>query len=167
YLGSGEVPRRSGGTDSVIAIYQTFHTADKPLTLAIGNNGQWKRFWSCVGEPAVGEEPAYATNAMRRAKRAEIVECIQALLRARPRDEWLRQFERMRVPCGPINGVDEVTADVELQARGLFYRVDRGGSAIPQVGTGIRLDGQANGVRRPPPALGTDTAEVLREWLGE
>src|SRR5690606_41695337 len=33
YLGSGEVPQRSGGKDSVIAIYQTFQTADEPITL--------------------------------------------------------------------------------------------------------------------------------------
>ncbi|KAG1545858.1 hypothetical protein G6F50_013707 [Rhizopus delemar] len=31
YLGSGELPRRSGGKDSVIAIYQVFDTADDPL----------------------------------------------------------------------------------------------------------------------------------------
>jgi crotonobetainyl-CoA:carnitine CoA-transferase CaiB-like acyl-CoA transferase len=32
--------------------------------------------------------------------------------------------------------------------------------------TPIRLDGQANGVRMPPPRLGADTEAVLREWLG-
>ena len=44
YLGSGEVPTRSGGTDSVIAIYQAFETADKPITLGLGTDGIWQRF---------------------------------------------------------------------------------------------------------------------------
>ena len=34
YLGSGEIPHRSGARDSVIAVYQAFETQDKPLTLA-------------------------------------------------------------------------------------------------------------------------------------
>jgi crotonobetainyl-CoA:carnitine CoA-transferase CaiB-like acyl-CoA transferase len=33
YLGSGDVARRAGGRDSVIAIYQVFETADGPMTL--------------------------------------------------------------------------------------------------------------------------------------
>ena len=49
YLGTGEVPRRSGGTDSVIAIYQAFDTADKPITLALGNDNIWQRFCRLSG----------------------------------------------------------------------------------------------------------------------
>ena len=37
YLGSAELPRRSGGRDSVIAIYQVFDTADEQLTLGSRN----------------------------------------------------------------------------------------------------------------------------------
>ena len=49
YLGSGSVPRRSGGTDSVVAIYQAFETADLPITLALGTDGIWMRFWRPAG----------------------------------------------------------------------------------------------------------------------
>ncbi len=38
YLGSGELTRRSGGRDSVIAVYQIFDTADEPMTLGLGND---------------------------------------------------------------------------------------------------------------------------------
>ena len=36
------MPRRSGGKDSVIAIYQSFDTADDPITLGLGNDNVWK-----------------------------------------------------------------------------------------------------------------------------
>ncbi len=59
YLGSGELSRRAGGGDSVIAIYQVFETSDAPMTLGLGNDAIWKRFWEAVGRPDVATEPAY------------------------------------------------------------------------------------------------------------
>jgi crotonobetainyl-CoA:carnitine CoA-transferase CaiB-like acyl-CoA transferase len=66
FLGTGEIPHRSGARDSVIAVYQAFETQDKPLTLGLGNDAIWKRFWEAVGEPAKGLDPRFASNEDRR-----------------------------------------------------------------------------------------------------
>lgn len=166
YLGSGELPRRSGGRDSVIAIYQAFHTADEPITLGLGNDNIWRRFWAAVGEPEYGADPRFATNADRRARRAEIVAKIQGLLLTKPRAHWLSLLRNARVPAGPINRIDEVAEDPELQRRRVLYCLDANGRKIPQVGTAICLDGQANVPRTPPPRLGEHTYAVLQELLG-
>lgn len=166
YLGSGEVPKRSGARDSVVAVYQTFETADDPITLGLGNNANWKRFWQAIGSPKAGEDPRYATNADRRAARAEIVAQIQDALKTRRRDEWLEIFVKANVPAGPVNRVDQVTADGELLRRALFYTDRADGRRVPQVGLGIHVDGSSSTYRLPPPRLGQHTEEVLREWLG-
>src|SRR5262245_7891495 len=166
FLASGEVPRRSGGRDSVIAIYQAFDTADLPITLGLGNDGIWQRFWSAVGQPEVGAVPRYASNRDRRAHLAEIVAKIQDVLVAKPRAHWLTLFAQARVPAGPINRVDEVAADLELQRRGLFFNLAAEGRLLPQVGTGFHVDGQANGARLAPPRLGASTEEILRDVAG-
>lgn len=162
YLGSGDVPTRSGGTDSVIAIYQAFETADEPMTLGLGNDGIWRRFWDVVGDPEYASRPEFSSNAMRRQHRTTIVERIQSILRTAPRDHWLALFAKARVPSGPINGVDAVAADAEFQRRGLFYALDDNGRLVPQVGLGIHIDGKASVARSAPPALGQHTAELLR-----
>ena len=166
YLGSGEVPKRSGAKDSVIAIYQVFHTADLPMTLGLGNDAIWKRFWAAVEKPDYAADPRYATNADRRAARADIVADIQAILKTRRRDEWLQRFAAANVPAGPIYRADEVTQDPALIARGLFYTVNDGERRIPQVGIGIHVDGAAGYHRKAPPRLGADGERVLREVLG-
>jgi crotonobetainyl-CoA:carnitine CoA-transferase CaiB-like acyl-CoA transferase len=163
YLGSGEVPKRTGAKDSVIAIYQAFETADLPITLGLGNDAMWKRFWVTVGEPAVGEDPRFASNADRHRQRAEIVERIATVLAKNTRSHWLALFAKNKIPAGPINRVDEVSADPELIARGLFYTMDRDGLAIPQVGLGVGIDGDRPGPRTPPPRLGEHSADILRE----
>jgi len=164
YLGSGDVPTRSGGKDSVIAIYQAFETADFPMTLALGNDNLWQRFWDAVGEPDAAHEPGLTSNSDRREKRAEIVARISAILCTKPRAHWLDLFRAARVPAGPINSVDQVIEDEALLARGMFYRVKGDdGRLVPQVGTGIVIDGAHNVPRSAPPRLGEHTDAVLRE----
>ena len=166
YLGSAELPRRSGGRDSVIAIYQAFATADEPMTLALGNDAIWVRFWDAVGRPDYAADPAVRSNADRRAIRERIVADIQALLMTAPRAHWLGLCATARVPAGPINRVDELVRDEALHDRGLLFRLEDGERRVPQVGTGIQLDGAANVPRTLPPRLGEHSAEALREWLG-
>ncbi len=168
YLGSGDVPRRTGGRDSVIAVYQRFDTSDDPITLGLGNDRIFARFCAAIERPEWVDDPRHATNTTRREHREELVEAIQEVLRTRGRAEWLARFEQHEVPAGPINTVAEVTADEALIERGLFYAIPTpaGEHDVPQVGTGWHLDGAPNGRVRRPPALGADTADVLAAWAG-
>jgi crotonobetainyl-CoA:carnitine CoA-transferase CaiB-like acyl-CoA transferase len=166
YLGSGEVPQRTGAKDSVIAIYQAFETADEPITLGLGNDGIWARFWELLDRPEMIADPLYATNASRRELRTQIAEQIQVILLTQNREYWLAALRKARVPSGPINRVDQVTVDEELLRRGVFFRMAAGGGDVPQVGTAIRIDGQAGVPRLAPPALGEHSDAVLSELLG-
>jgi crotonobetainyl-CoA:carnitine CoA-transferase CaiB-like acyl-CoA transferase len=163
YLATQDVPRRSGARDSVIAVYQVFDTADLPVTLGLGSDGIWERFWAAVGQPDVARQTRYSSNAKRREHRAEIVGLIQDILIARPRDHWLAVFSQARLPAGPIYRIDELAADREFQKRGLFYTLEADGRRIPQVGTGFQVDGAANVPRMAPPKLGASTGEILRD----
>ncbi|HTN66424.1 MAG TPA: CoA transferase [Burkholderiaceae bacterium] len=166
YLGSGQLPRRSGGKDSVIAIYQTFNTADGPMTLGLGNDGIWQRFCVAIGRGDLAADARFANNVGRREARDELVREIQAVLLQKPRDHWLTVFSNARVPAGPINRIDEIVKDKAVGERGLFYSVRRDGAAIPQVGLGIQFNGNNRTFRHAPPRLGADTRAVLSSWLG-
>ncbi|WP_088623384.1 CaiB/BaiF CoA-transferase family protein [Oceanicola sp. 22II-s10i] len=164
YLGAGEIPERTGGRDSVIAIYQPFETADHPITLGLGSDAIWNRFWKALGDPEFAAREEFRSNADRRENRVEIVERIQSLLLKETRAHWLDVFRDARVPAGPINRVDEVAADEHLRARDLFYAVeDDQGRILPQIGLGIRINGKASTARLAPPRLGADTQAILRE----
>jgi crotonobetainyl-CoA:carnitine CoA-transferase CaiB-like acyl-CoA transferase len=164
YLGSGIVPQRSGAKDSVIAIYQAFSTADDALTLALPNDAIWQRFCRAIERPDLGDDKSLATNAGRVKRRSELVDIIEKLLVTQTRNYWLDLFRINKVPAGPINNVAQVSSDEELLKRGMFYATE--GKLVPQVGLGIRVDGQDSGYERVPPELGADTESVLKQMLG-
>jgi crotonobetainyl-CoA:carnitine CoA-transferase CaiB-like acyl-CoA transferase len=166
YLGSGEQPQRSGGRDSVIAIYRVFDTADLPITLGLGNDSIWQRFWKALDRPEYAANPLYATNAARREYRATIVADIATLLKVRGRAEWLALFEKHGIPAGPIHRVADVASDPDLLASGFLYSIERSGTRIPQIGLGIKFDGHSESCDAAPPKLGQDTRFVLKDWLG-
>lgn len=163
YLGSGEVPQRSGGTDSVIAVYQSFETADLPLNLALGSNAIWARFWKAVGDPEFGAQPEFSNNTQRREHRSKIVAKIQEILLTKSRANWLELFAEARVPAGPINRIDEVAGDAHLRDRGMFFNLSSGGdNATPQIGLGIHINGKSSVPRSAPPKLGEHNAEFAQ-----
>ncbi len=166
YLGSGILPRRDGARESVIAIYQTFNTKTDPITLGLGNDSIWQRFWITVGKPEVGQDPLYGSNALRREHRQALVQTIQDLLLHKTQSEWLAIFAKNKIPAGPINRLDQISQDPEMQRRGMFYEVrSRGDTRIPQVGLGILIDNQASFCEKSPPLLGEDTITILKKWL--
>jgi crotonobetainyl-CoA:carnitine CoA-transferase CaiB-like acyl-CoA transferase len=167
YLGSDEAPNRSGGTDSVIAIYQVFDTADFPITLGLGNDAIWRRFWTAVGHPEYAEQPGMETNAKRQEARQAIVRAIAGLLATQPRQHWLALFAQHRIPSGPINSIDQLAQDDALRDSGMFFAANGPAGLVPQVGLGIRFDGAAAVLRAPPPALGQDTERILEEVLSK
>ena len=165
YLGSGELPTRSGGTDSVIAIYQAFETADDPIVLALGNDNLWQCFWIAVGDPDYARTPSLQSNAERRQRRSEILDRIASLLRDKPRK--LNVLREARIPVGPINNLQQVATDGAMLARGMFYRLaSADGRIVRQVGCGIVVDGEPGLARDAPPRLAEHTDDVFAAWLG-
>lgn len=164
YLATGDSPQRLGNAHPNIVPYQAFPTADDYLILAIGNDGQFQRFCQVAGEPDLAADPRYATNQARVAHRAELVPQVEQLLRQHSRDWWLKELEAKAVPCGPINNLEQVFADEQVQARGLALKLDDSEyGAVPSVANPIRFSESPVQYKNAPPGLGADSRAILRE----
>jgi crotonobetainyl-CoA:carnitine CoA-transferase CaiB-like acyl-CoA transferase len=118
YLAGEPEPQPCGGTDSVVAIYQRFETKDRPIVVALGNDGHWQRACPALGLAHLSEQPDLATNAGRRVRRGEIVEEIQRVFREMTSESALRILQSVGVPCSLINSLSEVVTDPQVSARG-------------------------------------------------
>ena len=165
---SGHVPIRWGNAHPQVVPYEAFATSDGHIILAVGNDGQFKRFCQVAGCPELAEEQRFATNSQRIVHRAELIPIVAGIMRTRSKREWLEALEAANVPCGPINNMQEVFDDPQVRHRKL--RVDiphaSGGSA-PVVASPMRLSETPVEYRMAPPLLGQHNDEVYRGLLGK
>lgn len=158
-------PRPSGGGDSVVAIYQPFETKDLPVVVAIGNDRHWERARQALDLPEWTGASDLATNAGRRARRAEVVDAIQEALAVKTRDEALAVFNGAGIPAAPILFLTEVINDEHLQARGaLVERTTRTGDTYLDVAPPWKLSSvDRNDGFMAPAEKGANTREVLAD----
>ncbi|EWS61275.1 Succinyl-CoA:(R)-benzylsuccinate CoA-transferase subunit BbsF [Methylibium sp. T29-B] len=167
YLVSGQVPGRAGNAHQNIVPYQVFEVADGHVILAIGNDAQFTRFCEVAGRPELAADPRFATNADRVRHRAALVPVLAALMRQRRRDDWLAALEAAKLPCGPINALDQVFADPQVLARGMVEPVDHPlTDTLRLVASPLKLSATPAQTRRPPPLLDQHGDDVLVDWLG-
>lgn len=164
YLATGKNPRRMGNAHPSIVPYQDFPTADGHMILAIGNDGQFARFCEVAGRPELAADARFATNRARVENRAELIPLLNEITATRTTAEWIGQLEARAVPCGPINGLAEVFADPQVQARGLAVKMPHPEAGeVPLVASPIRLSKTPVEYRRAPPLVGEHTDEILAD----
>jgi crotonobetainyl-CoA:carnitine CoA-transferase CaiB-like acyl-CoA transferase len=169
YLVSGEAPRRMGNAHPTVVPYQVFPVSDGHVILAVGNDGQFRKLCTVLGEPELADDVRYRTNGDRVVNRGTLIPHLFGLTAKLGRAALLAQLEAVQVPAGPINTIEDVFADPQVIARKM--RIDRAspdaeGGSIPGVRAPITINGEHMAAERPPPSVGEHTDEILRE-IGE
>jgi crotonobetainyl-CoA:carnitine CoA-transferase CaiB-like acyl-CoA transferase len=167
YLVGGEVPQRQGSAHPNIVPYQVMPSADGYFMLAVGNDGQFARFCAVLGDPELAADPRYTTNAARVANRDRLVPYLEQRLATRPSAQWLAELERATVPCAPVNRIDQVFDDPQVQARGLRIDLPHPTAGhVPGVANPVRFSATPVQYGHAAPGLGEHTHRVLHELLG-
>lgn len=163
YLASGTAPSRMGNAHPNIVPYQVFPCSDGHFILAVGNDGQYKRFCRALGRDDLADNPDYATNPLRITHRDALASTLSAETSRHSRAEILTLCEAHGVPAGPINRVDDVFADPQVQARGMELTLP---DNLRGVRTPIRFSNSNLDTSRPAPMLGEHDAlkDDLKGW---
>jgi crotonobetainyl-CoA:carnitine CoA-transferase CaiB-like acyl-CoA transferase len=169
YLTSGRVPHRLGNEHANIVPYKVLPCADGHFILAVGNDAQYRRFCSFAGVPELADDARFATNAARVRNREALYALLPEITRRKTQAAWLDGLERLGVPSGPVNTLDQVFADPQVEHRGMRLTLPYDGAEdgrVDLIANPIKLSATPVDYRRPPPRLGQDTEEVLRGLLG-
>lgn len=168
YLVSGRTPPRRGNGHPNIVPYQVFETADGHLVLACGNDRQFRAFCDEAGAPHLAADERFASNDGRVRNREALVPLVADLMRGRTMAAWIAALQTRKVPCSPVNTVDQVFEDAQVRARGMKIEMPHplaGAGAVPLVASPIKMSGTPPAYRHAPPTLGQHTGEVLGELL--
>ncbi|MDA0997761.1 MAG: CoA transferase, partial [Proteobacteria bacterium] len=143
--------------------------ADGSIILAVGNDGQFKRFCDVAGRPDLAADPRYQKNGDRLKNRDELVPMLRQIVAAKPSAFWLENLEKNNVSCGPINNLKQVFDDPQVQARGMCVELPHpamGKKKVKLINSPMKLSGTPTTNRMAPPMLGQHTDEILHELLG-
>jgi crotonobetainyl-CoA:carnitine CoA-transferase CaiB-like acyl-CoA transferase len=167
YLATGEDPPRLGNQHPNIAPYQEFPTGDGYIILAVGNDPTFERFCKAFGQEHLLADPRFATNADRVRNRAATTEALTPVMRSKTTAEWIEALEALKIGCGPINTLEQVFADPQVQARGCVVEMPHAsGETVKVIANPVRLSATPPAYASAPPVLGQHTAEVLGGVLG-
>ncbi len=157
YLNADVIPHRLGNRHPSIAPYQTLRTADRPIAIAVGNDGQFARLARVLDDtrgahPALASDERFATNRGR----VENVDALTAALESTLREDlaqyWIDRLTAEGVPCGPVNTVAEGFALGERLGLDPVVRQHRdAGTMVSSVANPIRLSRTPVSYRHPPP----------------
>ena len=163
YTVAGEVATAQGNHHPAITPYGAFSTADGTVQLSVGSQALWRKFAPLVRlDP---DDPSFATNSARTARRDELITLIEAVFAEDTSQSWLARLEEIGVPAGAIRTLQQVYDWDQTASQGLLVDVEHpvlGPITLP--GPPLRFDSSEPVAHRPPPALGEHNDSV-QAWL--
>ena len=166
FVGGGVLPQRMGNAHPSISPYESYPTADRPLIIAVGNDAQFTRLAQALGDPALANDPRFATNPSRVEHRQALSHRIIELLAPLGADHWQHVIGAVGVPCGPINSISEGFALADRLGLVPVVDIDDPRRSTPdrQVANPVRYSKTPATYRSAPPGVGEDNEAVLA-WL--
>jgi crotonobetainyl-CoA:carnitine CoA-transferase CaiB-like acyl-CoA transferase len=165
WLIAGEVAPQAGNDHPTGFPTGVFPTKDGMINIAANGERMWRDFLHVCGADEYGDDERFKTPRARATNRAELREVVEDKLRQRPSAEWIVEFNKAGVPCGPILTIDQVFADPQVEHLGLAQQVESDiYGPLTLVRSPTRLSRTPTALRRASPYPGGDTEEVLREY---
>ncbi|MEX2158526.1 MAG: CaiB/BaiF CoA-transferase family protein [Dehalococcoidia bacterium] len=169
YFVTGEPPKALGTRHPAATPFQAFPTKDGWMVLAVswGVDNQWELFCALIERPELINDPRFDTPHARTANHAELEPVLNEALMQRTTAEWLKEFDPIGLPCGPLNDIPAAAAHPQVRARDMLVDTPHEQiGTIPLANTPVKLSRTPGGIRGTSPSMGQHTDDVLRALLG-
>ena len=153
-VGAHVTPGILGNHHPSISPYAVYRTADRPIVLAVGNDGQFRSLCAVLGQPGLAEDQRFATNPVRVENRDALTRELEAALATQGADAWQELLTAAGVPAGPINDIEQaIDLAQRLGLEPVQHLTDEHGTAIPSIANPARYSATPATYRTAPPRL--------------
>jgi formyl-CoA transferase len=164
YLIKGEVPQQVGNDHPTNMPTSAYRTADGYMNVAASGEGQWRALAKAIGREDLLADERFKGGENRAKNRKALNAAINESLSRKSSRDWIEALNAAGVPCGPINSVDKVFADPQVQHLGVAAEVTHKKLGRYKVlAQPARLSRTPAAVAAPTPEPGEHTDEILRE----
>jgi formyl-CoA transferase len=166
YLMKGEVAGQTGNDHPTMTPTSVYPTADGFINLAASSGRLFERLCEVCEKPDWLTHPQYGKLTGRTANRPAFNAALSEVLMTKPTAYWVDKLDAAGVPAGPINTIDKVFADPQVQHLGMAAPLGKGALGETKVvNSPLNFSGIKKAIRLPTPEAGEHSDEVLT-WLG-
>jgi crotonobetainyl-CoA:carnitine CoA-transferase CaiB-like acyl-CoA transferase len=167
YLIGGSVAEPQGSSHANVVPYQAFPTTDGYVLLGSPNDKLFRVMSAALGHPEWGTDPRFITNDARIAHRGELIPMISDITATESTSHWVDTLSRTGAPVAPINRMDAVFKDPQVQHINQVAEVEHPMfGRMPVVTSALRMSETPPVVGDAAPRLGQHTVDVLTHDLG-
>ncbi|HET9549295.1 MAG TPA: CoA transferase [Candidatus Binatia bacterium] len=162
YFETGHVPRRKHRTTTA-GVFAFEDRDGLAFVLHMSSPDKfWRNMFEVVGKPEWSGDSRFNNRRARIENYDTLVEQLTPIFRGGRREDWLRRLTEMDVPAAPINTLDEVFADPQVQTYGFPIEVEHPKMGkMKLLGNAVDMSRTPPSIERPPPMLGEHTEEIL------
>jgi len=162
---TGRPTPRAGNQSTHVAPRNVYRCNDgKFVALSGSMQAMAMRILDTIGRPELKSDPRFADNDARVKHREELDAIIEAFIGARSQGENLALFEAAGVTVGPVcTAMELLDHPYALGREAIVELSDADMGSIPMHNIVPRLLATPGGFRRPAPAIGEHTQEILAE----
>ena len=164
----GAVRERSGNENQYSAPSAVYRTRDGHwVSLAGSTNAIYANNCRAIGRPDLVDDPRYNTNGARTEHRAALNAIFSAWCAEHDQEHVLSAFQAAKGSIAPINSIEQVCRDPQMQARDAIVSVpDEDFGTVRMQNVIPRFVGEPGQVRHSAGSIGHDNAEFYGERMG-
>ena len=144
--------------------YRVYKTKDYYVVVGCLSEPLRKKLCDALGieDKRIGNPEWDPTTPEAREYAKALTKEVEAILRERTTDEWLKLFDEKGVPAGPFKFIEELMDDPQVLANDLQVEVEHSlVGTVRMVGPPLQMSETPLQVQGPSPALSEHTDEVL------
>jgi crotonobetainyl-CoA:carnitine CoA-transferase CaiB-like acyl-CoA transferase len=163
YKVTGKVKERSGSASNTVSPRNVYKCRDGKFAALSGSTQTVAlRIFDIIGRSEMKTDPRFSSNAARVKHRDLVDAAVGGWFAERDRAEALATMRAAGATVGPVYDIADIAEDEHFAERGIIVDVeDDDNGSLPMHNILPRLSSTPGVWRRPAPALGQHTAEIL------
>lgn len=162
-----KVVRRGHRGDYYRCPVGSFDTKDGLIYITATTQKMFLGVCEAAGHPEWGTDPRFLTEPDRLAHSNELNALITEWTTSHTKAEVIESLVEKQVPCSPINDIEEVLNNPQIQHRDqIVWRKTVDGVDLPLYGVTVKMSETPGEVQCAPPRLGQDNERIYKGKLG-
>ena len=122
YLSKNEIPGPMGSRHPSIAPFEAFKTKDSYIIIAAGNDKLFSNLCNALKLPEISNNEKFNTNSLRCKNMDELKKIFEEKLKTKNTEEWIKEMESLKIPCGPIFNIKQAVENPQVKERNMIIK---------------------------------------------